>query len=242
VGCPAKLQPGALRQTLARSVQTGPVHATVKGGKVVTARFNPREIPRGRTLMLPVLPAWRVAGGVTIAAGRAVRGRAPACLPYPPPPWRGPVTVQGVKCSAPAPPGGYRSTTVPGPPPPGFFRNSHNGRNSGSRRSVPVPPRSMQCVPPRPKQCRVVGPSPWRHESGGPRSVRVPPRLVQCLPPPPMQCRVVGPPPGRHSSGGPRSGRPGRQTLPPRQGRVPPPPMRCVPPPPVHCRVVGPEP
>lgn len=49
---------------------------------VVQARFDPRKIPAGQTL---VIAAWRTGQSIHVTAARAVRGGAPACLPPPQP-------------------------------------------------------------------------------------------------------------------------------------------------------------
>jgi hypothetical protein len=125
-GCPAPVPPGALRGAATRlGAAPGKVHIAV------TTRFDPRRIPPGRTLLVPVVPPWGAGGHVQIAPGRVVRGRPPACLPFTPPP----LTVQPgqgqggrpIQCRPLAPPAGRgglpglphglpRLPPLPGPP------------------------------------------------------------------------------------------------------------------------------
>jgi hypothetical protein len=96
-GCGAQLPPGAMLHALGTvyrgGTTPGPHTAPLT---LVRARFYPREIPRGHTLLLPT---WRVGGKLTIVRGAAVVGPPPPCFPFPPPPgFPGPGHVRGMGC------------------------------------------------------------------------------------------------------------------------------------------------
>jgi hypothetical protein len=119
-GCPARVPPAAFRKAVAglahMGVARGSIHAAV------TARFDPRKIPPGRMLLVPVVPRWKAGGHVQVVPGRVVRGRPPACLPFAPPPVPGapglPPGARGVQCLAGPPPGAVKGRRpLPAGPP-----------------------------------------------------------------------------------------------------------------------------
>lgn len=148
--CAAGPPPRALRKVLgglpraeAFRVGRGPVHVTV------TARFDPRGIPPGRTL---VLPAFRMGQKLAIVRGPAVRGAAPPCLPFPPPPWPAPGHGKGGVCQpVSVPPGGAHGRPPPLPPlpPPPPVEDRSSGRTEKIVTNGPLrafgPPRLIQC-------------------------------------------------------------------------------------------------
>jgi hypothetical protein len=104
----------------------------------VHARFDPRQIPARRML---VIAAWARGRRISVAPAHLVRGAAPDCLPAPPPPpvlihAAGPVTVQ---CMAGTPPPGGNSGNAgnSGPPSSG---NSGDSGNSGATTTITAGP------------------------------------------------------------------------------------------------------
>ncbi len=73
--------PSQVAVDLLRLRHTHVAAVTVDQGSV-HARFDPRKIPAGQTL---VVSAWRAGHQIRVTAGHVLPGAAPACLPGPPP-------------------------------------------------------------------------------------------------------------------------------------------------------------
>jgi hypothetical protein len=119
-GC-AVPQPRALAAARARVYRN--VHPVTVKQWLLRARFDPRTIPAGRTL---VLPAFRVGERINFSTVHTVAGAAPACLPIPlagriPPVARKPLIAPGLHCIATAgrTSSERRSSGKSGPPPAG---------------------------------------------------------------------------------------------------------------------------
>lgn len=106
------------------------------------ARFDPRQVPPGRFL---VMPAWRLGGKITIHRGHVVQGQVPACLPPPPIPVPG--AIGGACCPLPVFMGRPGRQFLRRPPRPVLARPCPNVRRQRLSRpphfQVPGGPRSQ---------------------------------------------------------------------------------------------------
>jgi hypothetical protein len=114
------------------------------------ARFDPRQIPAGRVL---VIPAWSSGRTVSIHRGPVIAGQAPACLP-----------MQGAPAAgSPPPPGGpgQRLACCPGPGGPPLM-----GPHGRHWQQAPAPPCPSLWPSKRQRHIQVVAGRPHRNISG----------------------------------------------------------------------------